>query len=156
MDRKEAYIFAIESEIKSKNLYALLANSCLNEEAKKTFYLLEKMEGIHEEKLIEAYKKEFNLKSVSFDSTMMPKVDIRRNLSDPKAVLDYAVDRELSMADQYEYMAEQSEDPEMKKFFESLYREELDHKELLETELDRIHGTAIWFDESELNGLMEY
>jgi rubrerythrin len=156
MEKKEAYIFAIENEIKSKNFYAMLARSCKNEESKKTFYMLEKLEAIHEEKLIDAYKKECQVSSPVFDREMMPKIDIRRNLSEPKAVLEYAIDRELSMADQYAYMSETAEDQDMKKFFDSLYKEELDHKELLENELDRIHGIAIWFDESELNGLMEY
>ena len=156
MNRKEAYILAIENEIKSKNLYIVLAKSFKNEESIKTFHLLESLEKIHEEKLIEAYKKEFKLSTVSFDTNMLPKIDIRRNLSDPKNILEYAMDRELAMADQYEYMASGCQDEELHEFFLTLVKEEKNHKELLETELDRIHGSLIWFDESELTGLMEY
>lgn len=156
MNRKEAYILAIENEIKSKNLYIVLAKSFKNEESIKTFHLLESLEKIHEEKLIEAYKKEFKLSTVSFDTNMLPKIDIRRNLSDPKNILEYAMDRELAMADQYEYMASGCQDEELQEFFLTLVKEEKNHKELLETELDRIHGSLIWFDESELTGLMEY
>lgn len=156
MDRKEAYIVAIENEIKSKNLYKLLAKSCNDVESVKSFHLLESMEKIHEEKLIEAYKKEFNLSTVSFDTDLLPKIYVRRNLSDPKAILEYAMDREIAMADQYNYMSEDSKDDDLKEFFMNLVKEEQDHKELLETELDRIQGTVIWFDESELTGLMEY
>ncbi|MBW6515978.1 MAG: ferritin family protein [Candidatus Cloacimonetes bacterium] len=156
MNRKEAYIFAIENEIKSKNLYKILARSFKNEEIVKTFHLLESLEKIHEEKLIEALKKEFNISETAFDTNMPPKIDIRRNLSDPKNILEFAMDRELAMADQYEDMAAGCQDDELRSFFLKLVKEEKDHKELLETEMDRIHGTAIWFDESELTGLMEY
>ena len=156
MNRKEAYIFAIENEIKSKNLYIILAKSVNNEESKKTFHLLQSLEKIHEEKLIEAYKKEFNISTTTFDTNMSPKIDVRRNLSDPKAILEYAIDRELAMADQYDYMAAECKDDELRNFFLNLVKEEQDHKELLATELDRIHGSMIWFDESELTGLMEY
>ena len=156
MNRKEAYVLAIENEIKSKNLYIILAKSCKNEESVKTFHLLESLEKIHEEKLIEAYKKEFNISTTAFDTNMLPKIDIRRNLSDPKSILEYAMDRELAMADQYEYMASECQDAELRDFFLKLEKEEKEHKELLETEMDRIHGTAIWFDQSELTGLMEY
>ncbi len=156
MNRKEAYTLAIENEIKSKNLYKVLSNCFADEESKKTFHLLESLEKIHEEKLIEAYKKEYDVTTVSFDTNMQPKIDIRRNLSDPKSILEYAMDRELAMADQYEYMAEGCKDDELKEFFLNLVKEEMYHKELLETEADRIQGTVTWFDESELSGLMEY
>ncbi len=156
MTRKEAYIYAIENEIKSKNLYMLLAKSFKNEESVKIFHLLESLEKVHEEKLIEAYKKEFQKSSVFFDADLLPKIDIRRNISDPKTILEYAIDRELATADQYEDMAEDSQNEDLKEFFLSLVEEEKNHKEMLETELNRIPGTVMWFDESELNGLMEY
>jgi len=156
MNRKEAYIMAIENEIKSKNLYTILAKSFKHEESIKTFHLLESLEKIHEEKLIEAFKKEFKISTTAFDTNMLPKIDIRRNLSDPKNILEYAMDRELAMADQYDDMASECQDEELKEFFLNLVKEEKNHKELLEMELDRIHGSAIWFDESELTGLMEY
>ena len=156
MNRKEAYIMAIENEIKSKNLYIILARSFRHEESIKTFHLLESLEKIHEEKLIEAFKKEFKISTTAFDTNMLPKIDIRRNLSDPNTILEYAMDRELAMADQYDYMASECQDAELKEFFLNLVKEEKNHKELLEMEMDRIHGSAIWFDESELTGLMEY
>jgi rubrerythrin len=53
-------------------------------------------------------------------------------------------------------MAEGCKDDELKEFFLNLVKEEMYHKELLETEADRIQGTVTWFDESELSGLMEY
>ncbi len=156
MNRKEAYVLAIENEIKSKNLYMMLAKSFKNEESIETFHLLQSLEKIHEEKLIAAFKKEFNTSKTTFDTELLPKIDIRRDLSDPKTILEYAMDRELAMADQYEYMAEESVDGDLKEFFLKLVEEENNHKELLENELDRIQGTAIWFDPSELTGLMEY
>jgi len=155
MERREAYKIALENEIKSINLYKILSKSFNDQDIIDTFNSLASLELIHKEKLIQACKKEFGHIPFNYNDNDVPKIDIRRNLSDAKSILEYAIDREIAMADQYKIMAEESEDEMNKKFFLDLVQEEIDHKDLLETELNRIQGSMIWFDDSELNGLME-
>ncbi len=156
MDKKEAaYKFAIENEIKSKNLYALLAKTCKDSEAKKTFHLLESIEKIHEEKLIKAFKQEFKTTELDIEPNLLPAFTLKKKITDPKSIIEYAIDAEISMADIYHEMAVNEEDSELIQLFRSLEKEEKEHKDLLETEMNRIQGTMVWFDDSELNGLME-
>lgn len=156
MDRKEAYIYAMENEIKSANLYKVLANSFEDEELIKTFNSLASFESIHQDKIRDYFAKEFGEVPFTYNKSALPKIDIRHDLSDPKKILEYAIYREIAMADQYEFMADESKDEHIKTFFKTLVMEENDHKEMLEDELNRIQGLMIWFDPSELNGLMEY
>jgi len=156
MTRKEAYVFAIENEIKAANLYRMLEKSFNDEDLGKTFNHLASLEDIHKEKLIKAFEKEFAGEKLTYKENVLPVIHNKRDLNDPVRILEYAVDRENATSDQYESMAKESDDDEIKSFFHGLAREEKEHKELLETEINRIQGTMIWFDSSELNGLVEH
>jgi rubrerythrin len=156
MKRIEAYVLAIENEIKSTNLYNALKKSFKDESLKKTFHTLGAYEDIHREKLVSAFRREFPKEKLIYDKNVMPKINIKRDLSDPRHIFEYAIDREIAMADQYEDMAEDCTDEDIRAFFLALVAEEKQHQEMLEMELNRLHGTAIWFDSSELDGFMAF
>ena len=156
MDRKDAYIFAIENELKSSKLYKILEASFKDEALISTFHTLASFESVHFEKLVEAFRKEYPDCVLRYDHNVKPKIKIERDLSDPRQIFEYAIDREIAMADQYEEMAEGAKESELKAFFLELAGEERNHREMIEMEFNRLHGSAIWFDSSELNGLMEY
>jgi len=155
MNRQDAYVYAVENEIKSVNLYTVLAKTFSDEDLIKTFNHLASLETIHKDKLIKTYKREFDNQPLIYDEDAMPRINVKRDLTDPANIIEYAIDREITMADQYEFMSKESDKDEIKSFFSSLAEEEKNHRDLLETELNRIQGLMVWFDNSELNGLME-
>jgi rubrerythrin len=55
----------------------------------------------------------------------------------------------------YLKLAEQTEDETTQKLLLRFAQEEVQHKELLFTELEKLQGILQWYDPSELNGLME-
>ncbi len=153
--RKEAYILAIQNEIRSQELYKALAKSFKEENAKKAFHSLIPLEEIHEEKLIIAYKIEFPGQALNIIRDEVPG-DIPADLiSDPKSILEFALSREDLAHDGFMYLALSCNDMEIRTLFEKFAKEEYDHKIILQTEIERIQGLISWYDPSELNGLVE-
>ena len=153
-ERKEALILAIQNEIKAQNLYLMMARAFSDDDSRQTFLGLVPMEEMHEDKLTEIYRAEFD-DEPDLDRNALPQFKARRDLKDPKHILQFAVDQELIAHASYKKLAGLAQHDDMRTLFEGLAEEELQHKALLEDRLEQIQGLMTWFDPSELNGLME-
>ncbi|HNQ42866.1 MAG TPA: ferritin family protein [Candidatus Cloacimonadota bacterium] len=154
MNRQETFRIAIEAEIRSQNLYKALAKSFQKPESSAIFNELVLYEQHHETKLRALYTQEFP--EAALQLTLDPDQELSGlNLNDPKAVLEFAISREELAQNIYLKLAEQSANREVRNLLTSFAQEEANHKELLFTELERLHGVVTWYDPSELSGLME-
>lgn len=154
MTRLDAFTLAIQNEIQSQNLYRLLANSFKNPDTAAMFHSLIPLEGIHEQKLRLTLAAEYPNENVTFDADALPQIKIG-DIKDPLQVLEFAISREVGAAEAYHQLANASTEPELKILLVTLAVEEENHKELLMSEILRLQGAAIWFDPSELSGLVE-
>lgn len=155
MDRKETFRIAIQSEIHSQNLYLVLAKSFRNSETSAMFQLMIPMEKLHEEKLTTIFESECPGETLDLDPNLIPDIDPGL-INDPKSVLEFAISRELTAHAIYIDLAAGTGDPDLKKLLLKFADEELNHKTVLETEIQRLQGMIQWYDPSELNGMMEY
>lgn len=155
MTRKEAYILAIQNEIKSQNLYTAMAKSFGKSEMATTLLSLVPLEKNHEEKLRLLFAKEFPNEVIEVDPKLTPKFGYAEIVNDPQALFEFAISREDLAQNGYLQLASGSTDAEVKVLFENFANEELQHKELLESEIQRINGLMSWYDPSELTGLVE-
>ncbi|HPR18830.1 MAG TPA: ferritin family protein [Candidatus Cloacimonadota bacterium] len=154
-EKKDIYQLVIQEEIKAQNLYSALAKASPNEEIKGIFINLIRMEKNHEEMICELFYSEFPRIELKIDRQLTPDFSGDKNLRNPDKILKYAISKEESAAQTYLELAAQAETNEHKKIFEQFALEEKGHKNILENEILRLGGLLIWFDESELNGLME-
>ena len=155
MNRKRTYHVVIEAEIRSQLLYKSMAMSFRSPETSAIFQELMVLEKNHEEKMREAYAKEFPGEKVPAFSPQIPEIkDI--TLTDPIEVLEFATGREDMAAEIYRNMAAETEDAEIKALLLTFAAEEEQHKQVILAEKQRIQGAMIWFDPSELNGLLEH
>ena len=156
MTRKEAILYAIENEIKAQNFYKMMSEKCDNE-AKQIFLNLIPMEKIHEEKLRSIFHDEFPGDKVEIKDNLKPKFKVKQtDLRDPKTIYELGIDNENAAEKLYKKLADETEDISVKEVFLKLAQEESNHAELLQTEIERLTNIIEWFDDSELNGLMEY
>jgi len=154
MERKETIRLAIQAEIKSQNLYKALAKSFTNPETSTLFQQLVPMEVLHEEKLRLIYAKEFPDSTLELDENLTP--DLKGiKIREAKNVLEYAISREEIAHDIYLALADDTNDAELKNLLYQFAQEELDHKTILFTEIQRLQGMMQWYDPSELNGFVE-
>ncbi len=154
MNKQDAYRIAIEAEIRSQKLYQALARSFQNSETAQFFNQLLRYETDHEVKLRKLYAQEYPGQTLTL--TEDPDIELKKlNLVDPKAVLEFAISREELAQVIYLRLAEQSEDERTKALLQQLADEEVNHKELLFAEIEKLQGIMQWYDPSELNGLME-
>jgi rubrerythrin len=156
LSRREAIQFAIQNEIKSQNLYKMMAAAFRKSDSGETFKNLQPLEKIHEEKLTELYHKEFPYNNLQIDRNLLPKAETNEQLNEPRAAILFAQQREDNAKEGYLELARTSADSKVKELFENLAAEEEDHHQLLQNILDQMEGTMMWYDESELDGLMEY
>jgi len=155
MDRRQTFQIAIQSEVRSQNLYRALAKSFHNSETSAMFQQLIPMEKVHEEKLTAIFSAEFPGETLAIDPDLTPEIKAD-HINDPQKVLEFAISRELIAHQIYIDLAGGTDDPELKKLLRQFGEEELNHKTVLETEIQRIQGMIQWYDPSELNGMMEY
>jgi rubrerythrin len=113
------------------------------------------IEKVHEEKLIALYRQENPDEKLIIDYALIPTPVDGESLDDPQGALEFAIKRENIAREGYRTFAANAEDGEMKQLFEELAAEEAKHAELLNDEINRIHGSMLWFDPSELDGFME-
>lgn len=154
MTRQEGYRIVVEAEIRSQNLYKALAKSFRNAETSAVFNELLLLEENHETKVRAAFSREFPHQELFIAADLSMQLS-GVNLSDPKEVLLFAISREELAEEIYIKMAADAIDPEIKDMMLQFAAEELDHKTLLLTEIQRIQGAMTWFDPSELTGFME-
>ena len=141
--RKEAYLFAIQNEIKSQNLYRMLAKSFKCKEIATVFERLVPLEQLHEEKLREIFRKEFPDESIPVDPKAIPDFMNHNDIKDPRAIYDFAVERENYAEESYQKLAAQTEQNELKKLFYTLASEEKNHAELIYTEIEKLANTLV-------------
>jgi rubrerythrin len=153
--RKDILIEAIESEVETQNLYAMLAKAFNKAPSKQTFINLIPLENMHEQKIRQQFGKEFPDEKLTISPDKLPKLAIEERLEEPDQALKFAIAQEERAYYRYKHLAENSDDEDTKKLLLNLAEEESNHKDLLQDELNQLHGTMIWFDSSELNGLFE-
>jgi rubrerythrin len=134
----------------------MMAAAFRKSDSGETFKNLQPLEKIHEEKLTELYHKEFPYNNLQIDRNLLPKVETNEQLNEPRAAILFAQQREDNAKEGYLELARTSADSKVKELFENLAAEEEDHHQLLQNILDQMEGTMMWYDESELDGLMEY
>ncbi|MCK9331504.1 MAG: ferritin family protein [Candidatus Cloacimonetes bacterium] len=155
MTRQEALIMAIENEIKAQNFYKFMGNHCENKSCN-LFFNLVPLEKIHEEKLRNIFIEEFPDTEILIKSDIMPTFNFEdKDFRDPKVIYELGIQKEKEAQQLYLSLSEKSTDKKVKEIFTLLAEEEAKHSELLSVEIERLTNTMIWFDESELNGLME-
>ncbi|MCF7793934.1 MAG: ferritin family protein [Candidatus Cloacimonetes bacterium] len=154
--RKEVYQLVIQEEIKAQNLYKTLAKALNKTDSEDIFEKLIKIEKIHEEKIIELFNNEFPQQELNIDRNLTPKVENDIDLESPEKALRFAISKEEDAQQIYLELASGAENLKNKELFEKFAADERNHKKLLEDEISRLGGLMTWFDESELNGLMEY
>lgn len=154
MTRKEGYHQAIAAEIRSQKLYKALAGSFTNADTSNVFKELLLLEENHEAKLRDAYAREFNGEKAEV-SVPNAIIEAGLQLDDPAKVLEYAITREEMAHDAYLKLAETASDLQIKSMMIRFASEEIDHKIMLLTEMQKLHGALSWYDPSELTGLME-
>jgi rubrerythrin len=93
---------------------------------------------------------------LQIDRNLLPKAETNEQLNEPRAAILFAQQREDNAKEGYLELARTSADSKVKELFENLAAEEEDHHQLLQNILDQMEGTMMWYDESELDGLMEY
>jgi len=112
---------------------------------------------MHEEKMRSFFHQEFPGESLAISADLLPKTRKKIDeMKDPKSIFDFAIEREKMAQEAYNDLAINCEVPEMKEFFIKMANDEKNHAEVLFAEIEKLENTMIWFDESELNGLMEY
>ena len=153
-ERKEALTLAIQNEIKAQNLYRMMAKAFSDEQTSLTFLNLVPLEEMHEDKLLELYRAEFD-DEPEIDRKALPDFKVRKDLDDPKNILEFAIEQELIAYAAYKRLAILGDKEEDKALYNELAAEELNHKAMLEERIEQLEGLLRWFDPSELNGLME-
>lgn len=154
MDRKEAYRIAITAEVRSQALYRALAKSFTHEDTAAVFTGLVNIEEGHEAQVQAAYQAEYGDGPILVIDDYDPDLALL-DLVDPLKVLEFAITREELARANYVQLALDSGDSELKEQFLHFATEESGHATVLLAMIQRLSGTMIWYDPSELSGLME-
>lgn len=152
----ELYNYAIEQEVKIRNLYLLLEKSFKSEDLQNIFKRLAVIEKGHADKLSKMFKEKFPGESLNVNPDELPAYSNKHDLSDAKSVFLFAIEEEQKAQKKYQELAELETDSNIKEFLRALAEEESKHADLLEKEIEKMEGILIWYDETELNGLFEY
>jgi rubrerythrin len=154
--KSDVYQKVIHAEIKAQNLYSALMKALGDAESKQVFLNLIQIEKNHEEKITDLFKAEFPELTLNIDRNVTPEFTNSNDLKTPENALHFAIGEEEDAARIYLDLAEQAESEDLKKLFQEFASDEQNHKKVLEDEITRMAGLMIWFDMSELNGMMEY
>jgi rubrerythrin len=155
-DKKTIYQMVIQEEIKAQNLYRGLSKAMGKTDSNDVFAKLIKIEELHEETIRRLFKEDYPAEKLQVDKNLRPEFETKDNLKNPQAALQFAIAKEEHAADIYQDLAAQSTAAEHRELFLKFAEDEKNHKELLLDEISRLSGSMMWYDESELNGLMEY
>ncbi len=154
MNIQDSYRMVIAAEIRAQKMYKALSKSFANPETVQFYTELVQLENNHEQKMRSAFTEQFPGQTLVLPEE--PTQELQGvNLNDPQDVLEYAISREELAENIYKSLAETCPEPELKQLFLRFAHEEDEHKNLLLTEIQRLQGAHIWFDPSELTGLME-
>jgi len=155
-DKKAIYRLVIKEERKAQKLYRSLAKAMDKTDSSEIFMQLCKIEELHEESITNLFRFEFPDSELEINLEKLPKLDLNQALDTPQAALEFAISKEEKTTEVYECLADLAETDEDKALFLKFAKDEEGHKELLQAEMNRLTGSMIWFDESELNGMMEH
>ncbi len=154
MKIQDSYKMVIAAEIRAQKMYAALAKSFAQPETQNLYTELVMLEQNHETKMRAAFARLF-----PGEILVLPEEKIGElkgiDLSDPQKVLEFAISREELAEGIYKSMAETCLDADLKQLLLQFAHEEDEHKSILLAEIQRLQGAHVWFDPSELNGLME-
>lgn len=154
MNIHDSYKMVISAEIRAQKMYQALAKSFGNEETSHIYTELVMLEKNHESKMRQAFAEQFPGQELNLPSEPVNEL-IGIDLSDPKAVLEFAISREELAENIYKSLAETCPQAELKQQLLQFAHEEDEHKSILLAEIQRLQGAHIWYDPSELSGLME-
>lgn len=154
MDKHELYRVALQAELRSQELYRVLSRGYRQPETSAFFRELVRLEQIHEDKLRRAFAQEFPGQHLEADVKLGQEIK-GLDLSDPQALLEFALSREELAQSHYLNFAAAADDPGIRDLLLRFAAEEEGHKTLLLQEMHRIQGALKWYDPSELTGLME-
>jgi rubrerythrin len=154
--KSEIYQMIIQEEIKAQNMYKSLAKASINVETKQILKNLVQIEKNHEEKITELFKAEFPKKKLVVNKKLNHDLTKIKGSLSPDAAIRFAISREEASEEIYLKLAHDETNEEYRQVFTQFAQDERNHKALLEDEILRQSGLMTWFDESELNGMMEY
>lgn len=154
-NKKEIYKLVITEEIKAQNLYRILSKALHKEESHNIFDNLIKVERLHEETLRELFEREFPSQKLNVAPKPQTVNEDITKLTTPQMALKFAINREEKAEKLYLELASRAKDSATKELFLKFAKDEQNHKLYIEDELNSLSGLMTWFDESELNGLME-
>jgi rubrerythrin len=155
MNKQDALRQAIQNEIKSRNLYSMLAGVFRSSDAESTFRSLSALERGHEAKLTALFLREYPGVDPGLDANALPTFHSSKGLKDPVEIIRFAMEKESESHRNYLELHDIAEDHDVKILFRAMAVEETHHRDILETEITRIQGNMTWFDPSELHGFME-
>jgi len=109
---------------------------------------------MHEAKLRELFALEFPGEELVLEENLLPDLPHLR-IREPKDILEFAISKEEEANNIYISLANVATDESSKELMLRFATEELHHKTILFTEIQRMQGMIQWFDPSELNGMVE-
>ena len=156
MDALEALSVAIYNEQSAFDFYTKLSDTIKNKSGKEKFKFLASDEKRHRELLEGYYKKISGGKQFLFDPDKVKTihVDIRDNTTASEA-LDIGIKAEKEAYEFYNKSAEETKDPDAKKMFLMLAKQEDRHYNILTAEKQALTGQFYWFS-LDTPGMMEY
>jgi len=157
--REEAVNMAIQLEEDGLNFYNETAKKSKNEATKRMFESLAADEVKHIAWIRELAPDvetsgEFNrntykrLESIFKSAPSDVQEEAKATEDDIKAI-DIAIEMEVKARTEYQRFADESDDPEVKKLFQTLADIELFHAELLDNSKQYLNNPADWFQEEE-------
>jgi len=136
---------AIINEISAQRLYSRLAKIIYKEIPKGRILAILRDEKEHEADLrkyyLMIYGKEVNLSDMKEPS--FP--EISAELETTRQVLEFAILEEIKAADDYGRYAKETSDEEARTMFKLLHKMELEHRNILQQELDNLTLGMDWF-----------
>ncbi len=160
MERKvfcDALDRALDLEIEGHDFYMRCAEHTSNREGQEFFRYLAGEELVHYNRVSEVYRSNFRdycgreerVLKLGGESAVFEENVPGGNLderSDALDALNIAIGVEENSIELYRGLAEGSDDPEMREFFEMLVGEEENHRSLLENEVEFVTETGVFED----------
>jgi len=161
------YDFAINFEIENRKLYEECAEKSGNEHLKGVFLRLAEDEKRHEN-IVRQLKEEKKVDEVETDILSSAKdafksiakdLDGMENKAFPQKQVDVYKKAKEMEADSYKFYidkAEETDKPEVEKFFKRLAEEEKKHERILDSIIEMVNRPNTWLEDAEWNHMETY
>jgi len=142
---------AVKTEVQGRKFYLELSEKVTNPEVKKKIEILAEDEERHERIIIEIYKKILGKEPQNLPEKGVPDIlsaILSMNIGEKSQliqVLDMAIEAELISARFYHHGVTLTADPQTKRTFEQLEKEEDGHYNFLVAEKSALTGDLYWF-----------